>query len=1587
MRSARRCIGSIATLAVAATLVAGTAAAKPLYITVPRSYGPEESAVVDVAFAEREPVEMRILKPDDLDKFLSSQSNLRRAYEEPSLTVNPGRYLARGLNDVKSPGHFLLLALDPGLRHEVSSSMPQGDRNDVGRVAKLDEGSPKLVGIPPGMTLVKSQWLNLDLGGTEKEFTVPGFNEWTGDSGYQERKVTLDPLPAGVYVVQIVQGRIEGQVVLVVSGMTVQAKQTSGKLLVRVATRDQRPKAGAEVKLYVPGVATPSGKTNDDGEVTLDVKEPKLLAAIRDGSDTAIVDTDFYSTLAVTPDVFLYTDRPIYKPGDTIGFRGVVRRPDGVLAQLFAPKKKKVTVALEVEGGSGAYSSSSGPTITTTASVDEFACFHGELKVPDSLEQSAVVRVVATVDDREEQAEARVQEYVKPTFYVEVNSDQESIQPGDTIHATMRARRYSGGAPAHTAYEVYLYRTVLDTPTWVDDAGMGGQGSAVTYGSQSTTEGKLSVPKKLWSTLDSRESGGGEDSWSTAATFDDKGEASIDIPVPQLDKDDDRVPYKYTVTVRARDDQGTFANASHPFFSADSEVLGTLRPSQKVTLTGGKVQLAVRATSLGGKVYGETKGHVDWVLRDADGGEKTVSGADFATGADGVWRGDVPTDGVGTVIAKITLKDKKDRPWSGETLVRVAGQHGEPVEKVATLTADALDGTLSPGDSAQIVALFPDAWGPGGKNGGPVWLTLEGSTIFETKRLDVDGSTLIQTFPAEKRFGSAVYASIAYPTSTGRWEERVIPFRIVPTEKTLGVSVAPARAEAAPLGKQTIDVTVRDSNGHGVVSQVSVGVVDKAIYALQTELRPGIVPFFYPLMRDNVTSFYSSEFQGYGYGELLARAEGRIHGYEFAAIKPPTRKKQEHEKDTAYWNPAVTTDRDGHASVTFDLPSNQTLWTVTVVAADASGRFGEGTGEFATRGAMTLVSSVPSFLRAGDHATASVRVTRNEKGNGSALTVSLASDGAALTATGGSQPIGALPSGGEKVVPFDLVAQQVGSGRLRVSVAGGAEAMGDRRDVKVEPDSVEDFVAATTNGGGPVALALPKDATVEKVELELGASSVELALGQLGDLLEYPYGCLEQLNATTIPNVAVYSTLEKVGALDKLDPQSQALLAEAKSRSVQGLARMLDLEVKGGGFVLWPGETQPSMPLTLIALDGLTYAVDAGLVPGDDPRIVESAIWLGNQQNLSFEEDATRAYVLARLRGPKEAPRVRQLVDRTPDGDYYSIALAVLAAEEAGIAKEPGFAETVDTLVMQTAKGVALVDYRPQDEEFLWDYPLRTVGTTAILAHAASYGNTDVSQLRARLVSVLSSTNDDVSTFDRSTFLLHSLWLLEKDAKDMRAMTPPDVSGASGKVRFTQRGAGLVAVLDPSDVKLAVGKFDGIATLRAEISVPADKIQPEESGMTLARKYFVLRGGRQVELKDGDAVSQGEDVFVQFTLDAHGGDRWRNLRSAYYVLEDSIPAGFVALEEDKTWRAAPWSLPLSVEALKRRTFSPERADFFFEEPAWWSDSPRTVGYVMRAQFAGSFVAPPAQLTDMYAKVVHARTGGFKVAVTPSQNGR
>jgi hypothetical protein len=78
--------------------------------------------------------------------------------------------------------------------------------------------------------------------------------------------------------------------------------------------------------------------------------------------------------------------------------------------------------------------------------------------------------------------EVRVKDYVKPLFFLKVETEQETLRAGGTLDAAISAERYAGGVPREVRLSAQLFRVRAEAPAWVDDAGLGETGSVTTYG-------------------------------------------------------------------------------------------------------------------------------------------------------------------------------------------------------------------------------------------------------------------------------------------------------------------------------------------------------------------------------------------------------------------------------------------------------------------------------------------------------------------------------------------------------------------------------------------------------------------------------------------------------------------------------------------------------------------------------------------------------------------------------------------------------------------------------------------------------------------------------------------------------------------------------------------------------------------------------------------------------------------------------------------------------------------------------------------------------------------------------------------------
>lgn len=271
-------------------------------------------------------------------------------------------------------------------------------------------------------------------------------------------------------------------------------------------------------------------------------------------------------------------------------------------------------------------------------------------------------------------------------------------------------------------------------------------------------------------------------------------------------------------------------------------------------------------------------------------------------------------------------------------------------------------------------------------------------------------------------------------------------------------------------------------------------------------------------------------------------------------------------RETIYWAPSVKTGKDGQATVTF--PTSDALTTFRV--------FTEGVGGgLAGRDETTFESSLPFGLHAklpqevseGDRILLPVTLS-NERKEG--LDVTLASTFGDSLVPADAPAAGGLLAGGAKssvFIPLDV--KGLAPAEVRFKASSGSLSDELVRTVRVTPPGFPQLWQASGTVKGKVrheidlGQALPN---ASELKLTLYASPLSTMVGGLEGMLRQPSGCFEQTSSTNYPNVMILSYLREH---DVKDP---ALLERATKLLDDGYKRLAGFESRNKGYEWFGGD-------------------------------------------------------------------------------------------------------------------------------------------------------------------------------------------------------------------------------------------------------------------------------------------------------------------------------------------------------------------------------------------------------------------------------
>ena len=631
-----------------------------------------------------------------------------------------------------------------------------------------------------------------------------------------------------------------------------------------------------------------------------------------------------------------------------------------------------------------------------------------------------------------------------------------------------------------------------------------------------------------------------------------------------------------------------------------AEVIAVDPRGQRRTGAAVHVELVRRVWTSVLQTTGETSGHWESRVVDAVAGR-----CDVVSAADAV-QCVLPAAQPGYYLVRAHARDEKGREVSASYDVYVLGEGGEAAWAARdgtelSLVADKK--TYEVGDVARVLVKSPF-------READALVTVERTGIYRQERVHLVGATPTLRVPITEDLRPNAFVSVhlvrgrskaapAHGVDAGApaFKSGVAQLVVDPESRRLQVALKPAKKEMRPGQQVEADVAVTDTAGKPVEGELTLWAVDEGVLMLTGYATPDPIPTFTAPRslavfglesRADLARIFRASFSQLGVDK------GDEGGGGGSAVRADFRA-------TAWFEPGVKTGMDGRTHVSFKLPDNLTTFRVMAVAVAKDDRFGHGETQVTTSRPLMLRPALPRFLRAGDAIEAGVIVSTKGMPD-SRIDVAIAAEGA--TVAGDTKRAVDVRAGQSVEVRWAIATPRTGSAKMSFTARGGGE--GDAVQVTRRVDSPASLETVALEGETREASA-EKLGDLGAIRDDVGSLEVRLsstALLGVGDgmdqLLEYPYGCTEQLTSRLVPLLAARDLARDFGVALSKDPDG---LADA------AIVKILANQRADGGFGWWPESVRSDPWVTAYALWGLDVGKKAGR-PVPDDAIDRAVAWL-----------------------------------------------------------------------------------------------------------------------------------------------------------------------------------------------------------------------------------------------------------------------------------------------------------------------------------------------------------------------------------------
>ncbi|HLK14254.1 MAG TPA: MG2 domain-containing protein [Fimbriimonadaceae bacterium] len=1085
--------------------------------------------------------------------------------------------------------------------------------------------------LPPTTGKPRTTW-------TSKLESANGAKPVPGRDTYYSRTVRLPKLGPGVYKLLVSNSdrrakTASAAAMVNVTNLSVIVKQAPGGALAWVTDVAGRIVAGARVNAYRgAGNLRGSGSTARDGTACLALAPGLYSFVVTRGSDHAGIVSN-----GPDPDgqlrAHFQTDRPIYRPGQTVYFKSILR----------TTLKERYAVPADLPCRVDLVDPKSNTVDSLNLSSNSMGSVAGQFVLPSEGMLGAYSIIVHT-NGGEAYHTLTVAEYRKPQFKVDVIPTQRRFIGGEEGAFRVNAAYYFG-APVQRAQVHYTIRSSqmpfygYARSEWLSN------GNGNLYPRDTYAFGAYVADSNVLT--------------------DDHGQ--VTIPFPTQGGFDSVYSIELTLSDQTR--QQVNGSASVPVFAAELR-LG-LRSDVGYTLLGQDIPVTVEARDLDGKpVSARVQLELSRMVYDEEtrkNVQESLSKRTVEVPAGG--RSDVKVRAVveGYLTLTASAQDAKRHPTHAVIQVYVASPYAAPyrAETGPQIMVRTVRPSYAPGETVKAFITT-------NRPGVPMLVSVEGGEIWEHRMIASPKNGQPFEFRATARMTPNVYI-VASQWVKHQYITGESGVALPDPANRLKVEIKPDRDDYRPGDKASFSVHTTDGNGSPVPAEVALSVVDEAIFALSPDTTTDLYSFYWGMRGNFVHTTISTPL------ELEGGAYQRVD------TVAPLRQRFE---DTAFWDALLATDASGNGAATFEMPGNLTTWRATGRGITSTTGVGGGTASVKANRPTMMRLAAPRQMVQGDRLKL-IGTIDNRSTIDRTYDVSLRGAGVEVRGLASTQiKVGA---GAQATVTWEIVATAMPDGGV-CELTGQAVASdvpdADKADlsdavqakIPVAPRAQTERILAggAFDGAGTAQLELPNDrlpglgSTKIRVWRGLRAATEESARQVFASGRWGPNGAANQLLAASV-----------TGLSPRDEQVREPLALISRTQNPQGWG--------------WWDEAPPQPTITAHVLEALTAAHAAHLDTYTNLiRMAQVAAEQRYNQTGLWEDRARLAAALTDSGADKAKDRVDEVVRRGENlSPFARLRLAeVLSKWDRGAAKAraeaviPLISDGPDSAFLPTGPGV-----------------------------------------------------------------------------------------------------------------------------------------------------------------------------------------------------------------------------------------------------------------------------------------------------------